>query len=100
MYSESEEYSGLQIKDHVRTVSQSVCFMRPSTGKPWPFSWGPRLHRYGPYDNDLGYIDMEGIWTSESFLSFDFTWQSQKAARGSAFVARWALTQKKRKHGE
>jgi len=91
MYTETEEYSGLQIKDHVTSVVQSVCFMRSATGKPWPFKWGPRLHRYGPYDNDLGYIDMEGIWTEESFISFDFTWQSQKAARGSSFVARWAL---------
>jgi hypothetical protein len=73
-----------------RKATYSVCFMRRTLAHGWSFAVGPKLERYGPYQNDLGYIDTEGVG-DERFKYLEFPWSMRKIPAGSVLRARWEL---------
>jgi hypothetical protein len=90
LFDPRKDTSALRFQYNVQRYEQSVCFMRSLLNR-WDFKRGPLLQRFGPYNNNLGYLDHENICTNEEFHHFDYNWMSTKIARGSVFIVEWEL---------
>ncbi len=73
-----------------RRILYAVCFMRPTLGHDWPFKVGPMLERFGPCQNDIGYIDTKGVG-DEGFHSLEYVWNEKEMPAGSVLRVRWML---------
>jgi hypothetical protein len=74
-----------------RRIRYAVCFIRPTLRHDWPFKIGPMLERFGPCQNDIGFIDTNGVG-DEGFHYLEYVWNEKKMPAGSVLRVRWKLT--------
>jgi len=93
LFNIQQDSSSFLCAHNYRRVTYTMCFMRPTLAHDWPFALGPRLERFGPYQNNLGYIDTEGVG-DESFHYLEYPWTERKLPVGSVLRASWRLAPK------
>jgi len=75
---------------HYDRVKLAVRFLHPKAAERWHFKTGPRLLRSGPYGNDLGYIDLQGVG-DEQFHYEEYPWEQRAVPAGTSLTAEWEM---------
>jgi len=91
LLSAKADTSSFVARHNYERVDFSVRFMRTDLSKEsLTFTKGPRMERYGPYQNDLGSIDTEGL-EDERFHHYLFPWHERRVPAGMRLRVIWEL---------